>query len=530
MEQFLKFFKDVADRYKELSPDRKAIALVLAAAGLASVFVMFLWAQAPDHQLLFANLSSEDAAAVVDELKTRNIEYDLTNQGRSVWVPSRQVHETRLALASKGIPAGSEVGFELFEDIPLGMTEFVQKLNFQRALQGELTRTIKSLDAIDQARVHLVIPKADLFVREKPKGKASVMVKVKPGKILSENQVQGIVHLVSGSVESIQAQDVVVVDLKGNILSGAGGASQGAIITATNFEHKRKVEKELEDNIVKMLEEALGTGKVIARVSAKLNFEKEEKTEEIYDPDSQVVRSEQTTTESALDAVPAGGVPGSATLLPSGANAGAGAAKGLPATREKEKNTFNYEINKVVRHVTKPAGEIIHLSVGVLIDGVYSGDPPVYRKRPAEEMAKYFEIVKSVVGFDASRNDQIKVENVQFDKSLLREIEQQLAAEEKYRLAFEVAKYLLGAIFVILLFFMIIRPLIRWVTKSVEVVRKEPPALPPEKLEALETEEDLARLSSEAAEIRKAVTSFVEQDPQRAAGILRKWMRERTPV
>lgn len=530
MEKALTFSKNISDRYNELSPNRKAVSLILIAAGLASVFVMFLWAQAPDYQLLFANLPPEDAAAVVDELKARNIEYDLTNQGRNVWAPSNQIYETRLALASKGLPTGGEVGFELFEDTPLGMTEFVQKINHQRALQGELARTIKSLDVIDQARVHLVIPKEELFLREKPKGKASVMVKVKAGKVLSESQIQGIVHLVSGSVETIKAQDVVVVDLKGNILSGAGGASQGAVITATNFEHKRKVEKELENKIVKMLEEALGPGKIIARVSATMNFENEEKTEEIFDPDSQVVRSEQTATESSVAEIPAGGVPGAETLLPSGAKAGAGTSYGLPGTREKEKNTLNYEINKVVRHVTKPAGQITNLSVGVLIDGIYSGDPSVYKKRPPEEMAQYLAIAKSVVGFDASRNDQIKVENVQFDKTLTREIEQKLADEEKIYWVVYVGQGLLILISVILLFIIIIRPLMKWVTTSAEEVRKEPRALPPEEREALKTDEDLARLSSEAAEIRKAVTGYIETDPKLAAGILRKWMKERIPA
>ena len=174
---------------------------------------MSLWLKTPDYQLLYANLSTEDAGAIVDKLKSQKIPFELSNQGRTIRVASDQLHEVRLQLAGEGLPEGSDVGLEIFDDTPLGMTEFVQKLNFQRALQGELTRTIKTLDAVAQVRIHLVIPKDNLFRKDKPRGKASVVLKIKSGKTLSETQVQGIVHLVSASVGGIDAQDEVVVDV-----------------------------------------------------------------------------------------------------------------------------------------------------------------------------------------------------------------------------------------------------------------------------------------------------------------------------
>lgn len=518
MEKFLEFLKNLADRYNESSPGRRTATLTAAAAALAAIFVMSLWIQAPDYQLLFANLSPEDAGAIVDELKTRNIDYKLTHQGRGIQIPSRQVYETRLALASKGLPEGTEVGFELFEDNLLGMSDFVQNLNYQRALQGELSRTIKSLDAIDQARVHLVIPKKELFLREKPKGKASVTIKVKAGKTLSESQIQGIVHLISGSVESINSQDVVIVDLRGNILSGAGEGSQSALITTTNFAHKRKVEKELEENIVKMFEKALGAGKVIARVSARMDFNKEDSTEEIFDPDSQVARTEQSDTELEVNALSA-----DESVEFTG-------SPRLPSKREVEKSVLSYEINKIVRHTVKPAGQIISLSVGVLIDGTLSGDPPVYKPRRPEEMAKFTAIVKSIIGFDASRNDQIEVENVQFDKTFNRELERQLSQDKIYDLAFEVAKILLGIIFLVLLFTRIIRPLITWAATSMETAPRVGRALPADEREALEPGKKLTPSGFETSDIRKSVLSYIESDPKHAAGIIRKWMRDRTPV
>ena len=197
------FFVQMSERFRELSQGQKVAAMVLLTVTIGSIIAMSFWIRTPDLQLLYANLSEQDASAIVDNLKTQKIPYELSNQGRTIRVPADQVHEIRLQMASEGLPEGSDVGLEIFDKTALGMTDFIQKLNYQRALQGELGRTIKTLDAVDHARVHLVIPKETLFVRERSKGKASVTIKTKAGKSLSERQVQGIVHLVSSSVEGI---------------------------------------------------------------------------------------------------------------------------------------------------------------------------------------------------------------------------------------------------------------------------------------------------------------------------------------
>lgn len=528
MDKILDFFKNLGTRFQELSPVNKAVALGLAALILGSFLAISLWVQQPDYQLLYANLSEEDAAAIVDELKTQNIPYELSNQGRTIRVPSPQVHELRLKLAAQGLPAGKEVGLELFEDTPLGMTDFVQKLNYQRALQGELARTIGSLDAVELARVHLVIPKEDVFIKDKPRGKASVMLKLRPGRSLNENQVQGIVHLVSSSVEGVQAKDVVVIDLKGNILSGMQDGTESTLLSATNFKHKRQVELALEKDIVKMLEEALGPGKVIAQVAADINFDLVEKTEEIYDPDSQVVRSEQTMTEQVTGAVPPGGVPGVQALLPATSpQAAPGGGTGEPPKRSNEKTTFNYEINKVVRHVRQPMGAIKKLSVAVLVDGTLAGDPPTYQARTPEQMAKLLELVKSAVGYDENRGDTIRLENVQFDRSEEEARRRELEQETLFS-RIETGAIILGTVIIIVIFLLrILRPLVNWITTSVEMV-PEAAALPsPEELEVSEQEKQLQKVAQQNMEIRKAVAEFVENDPKYAAGILRKWLRDR---
>lgn len=528
MDNFQDFLRQLGERFNQLSQGKKVAALSLVALALASLVVMSLWLKSPDYQLLYANLSNEDAGAVVEKLKSQKVPYEITNNGRTIRVASDMIHEVRLQLASEGLPEGSDVGLEIFEDTPLGMTDFIQKLNFQRALQGELTRTINSLDAVSQARVHLVIPKDNLFRKEKPKGKASVTLKIKSGKSLSEGQIQGIVHLVSASVGSIQASDVVIVDLKGNLLSGDKESSREAMVSASNFKHKLRVEKELQAKIIKMLEEALGTGNIIAKVSTDLDFEQVERTEEIFDPDSQVVRSENQISESSTGATPPGGIPGVQGLVPNGED-GTGAA-GQAAQRNKSNALFNYEINKVVKRVSKPVGEITKLSVAVMIDGTFTGDPPEYKPRTQEEMDKYLEIVKSAVGFDQKRGDVIKVENIQFDRSQFDEEKEALAQAEQIEMAIEIGKLVVGLIFLILFFTRVIRPIITWMTTTVEVVPEAGQLGAAEMEEVDEEKRRLTETASEATHIREAVADFVANDPKYTAGVIRKWMREKSPT
>ena len=525
MDNFQDFLGQLGERFNQLSQGKKVAALSLVALALASLLVMSLWLKAPDYQLLYANLSQEDAGAIVEKLKNQKIPYEVSNGGRTIRVASDMIHETRLQLAGEGLPEGSDVGLEMFEDTPLGMTDFIQKINFQRALQGELTRTIKTLDAVAQVRVHLVIPKDNLFRKQKPKGKASITLKLKSGKSLSEGQIQGIVHLVSASVGSIEASNVVIVDVNGNLLSGGKEPSEGAMMSTSNFKHKLRVQKELQAKIIKMLEDALGSGKVIAKISADLDFEQVERTEEIFDPDSQVVRSENQISESSVGSIPPGGIPGVQALVPSGEDSGSGA--GQAAQRNKSNAVFNYEINKEVRRISKPVGEITKLSVAVMIDGTMAGDPAEYQPRTPEEMAKYLQMVQSAVGFDAERGDVVQVENIQFDHSQLDKEKAEIESAEQIDLALEVGKLVVGLIFLIMFFTRVIRPIITWMTTTVEVIPQT------DQLEAADNnsvDEETKRLTdmeNQADKIRKSVTEFVGQDPKYTAGVIRKWMREK---
>ena len=525
MDNFQDFLGQLGERFNQLSQGKKVAALSLVALALASLLVMSLWLKAPDYQLLYANLSQEDAGAIVEKLKNQKIPYEVSNGGRTIRVASDMIHETRLQLAGEGLPEGSDVGLEMFEDTPLGMTDFIQKINFQRALQGELTRTIKTLDAVAQVRVHLVIPKDNLFRKQKPKGKASITLKLKSGKSLSEGQIQGIVHLVSASVGSIEASNVVIVDVNGNLLSGGKEPSEGAMMSTSNFKHKLRVQKELQAKIIKMLEDALGSGKVIAKISTDLDFEQVERTEEIFDPDSQVVRSENQISESSVGSIPPGGIPGVQALVPSGEDSGSGA--GQAAQRNKSNAVFNYEINKEVRRISKPVGEITKLSVAVMIDGTMAGDPAEYQPRTPEEMAKYLQMVQSAVGFDAERGDVVQVENIQFDHSQLDKEKAEIESAEQIDLALEVGKLVVGLIFLIMFFTRVIRPIITWMTTTVEVIPQTEQLGVADNNSADEETKRLTEMENQADKIRKSVNEFVGQDPKYTAGVIRKWMREK---
>jgi len=350
--------------------------------------------------------------------------------------------------------------------------------------------------------------------------------------------VQGIVHLIASSVEGITADNVVVVDVKGNLLSGSQETNAGAARSSSNYQHKRRVEQELEKNILAMLEDALGQGMIIARVTAKLDFEKNDQTEEIYDPDSSVIRSQQTASESTVGATPTGGVIGVQAQLPAGENQGGTGTSGQPSKRDKNNQVTNYEINKITRVVSKPTGTISKLSVAVMINGVMAENDAgeeEYQARTQEEMDKYTQIVQSAVGYNQERGDQIKVENIQFDRSVELQRLKELEREKQIDLAFQVGKYILGLIFVILFYTRAIKPIINWMTTSPKKEEEVEEEVTTDGMtdEQRREEEELQRLEAglaSASEMRKSVTDFIEKDPKYTAGVVRKWLREKAPT
>ena len=289
---------DVFEQIKSWPLKRKLSLVFVFLLSIALMAGIMVWSQQVDYQVLYSTITQEDAGQVIAKLKEMKIPYKV--EGNVIYVPSARVYELRLELAAQGIPQGGGVGYEIFDKTQIGVTEFVQRLNYVRAIQGELTRTIRQLSEVDQARVHIAIPEKTIFTEKEERPTASVVLKLKAGRVLNQGQVGGIVHLVSSSVEGMQPGNVTVIDNMGNLLSKAG---EGEIIAdAKHLEYQKSVDKEYENRLQSMLEGIIGRGKAIVRVATKIDFSQVEKTEEKFDPDTIAVRSEQRSQEKSTGA------------------------------------------------------------------------------------------------------------------------------------------------------------------------------------------------------------------------------------
>ncbi len=455
----------------KFSINQRMIILIALAGSVAGLIALALWTQQPDMQVLFTNLNPEDASGIVDKLKETKVPYETTGGGATVLVPSAQVHELRLQLATQGLPHGGGVGFEIFDRSSIGMSDFVQKLNYRRALQGELARTIAQMPEIERARVHLATPERRLFSNDENRARASVVVSLRNGQALAKTQVNGIVHLVSSSVEGLQVKDVTVVDGHGRLLSSAAGGDDAAGLTGSQLEYQRTVEKDIETRIQTMLERIVGVNKAVVRVSSILDFRKVETTEEKYDPNSQVVRSEQRGQEKAngVNGV-SGGVPGVQSNVPDGASQEP--AQTSSSANQTKNETVNYEISRTVSRVVESTGSIKQLSVAVLVDGMYEGGKATegekssssaakkYVARSEDDMKRIEEIVKKAMGYSAERKDQVQVTNVPFDIATEEPPAQGVeAAAEPANSFTPYIRYAVGGGLFLLILFLVVRPL-----------------------------------------------------------------------
>jgi flagellar M-ring protein FliF len=516
--------------FQALPVTRQVLLLVVLSGTVAAIVAGFLWSQQPEMQVLFSNLAQDDAGAIVAKLKEQKIPYLLEGNGGMVLVPTDRVHELRLQLAGQGLPQGGGVGFEIFDRTTVGMTDFVQKLNYRRALQGELARTVSQLSEVERARVHLVVPERSLFADQRERPRASVILSLRRGKTLSAGQVQGISHLVASSVEGLQPHDVTVVDAHGQILSGPVGDGV-AQQTGGQLDSKRALEKDIEGRVQSMLERVVGAGKAVVRVSSLLDMRQVERTEEAYDPNAQVVRSENRQQEKSSSTNSGdGGVAGTAANLPKEADAGAVGSSANTSARTTA--TVNYEINKTVSRIVEPVGTIKKLSVAVLVDGTYEvtaeKDGKTQRKylpRNEQEMKKLEELVKKSVGYSEERGDQVEVLNVAFDTGAVETGEPGAAPAESVLANPMVGQYVRYGVFGILaalVFLVVIRPMIRILTT---------PAPQPEQQLALPGGLPATVGQLEAAlappKAQSAVLEMARSNPQSTAVVVKKWLKEK---
>lgn len=399
--------------WNQLAPWQRfaGIATVISAFGLLAV--LGLWMREPSYALLYRNLSERDAAAVVNELENQRIPYRLVGDGTAIKVESSQVASARLKLAAQNLPQGGTAGFELFDGSALdnfGMTEFMQRVNYQRALEGELGRTITAIDGVEVARIHIAIPEESLFVEEQKQPKASVILKTTPGVHLKSGQIQAIRFLVANSVEGLEVGNISVADVDGTLYDPpkTDGELSAMAVTSNQLEVKRRFETETQNGLQAMLDQTLGPKKAVVRVNAEMNWDREETVKELYAPAGEVgsvVRSTNQTEESWVGAgESAAGVPGVDPNAPVDVPSYQ-TGNGTGGEYTSRSTQTNYEVSKEVLNIVRQPGTVERLSVAVLMD----------ENLPAEQADTVQKLVEAAVGFDAERGDQIQVQQVPFN-------------------------------------------------------------------------------------------------------------------
>ncbi len=521
---------DLMENLRKLGLGAGSIIMGVAAMGVALVIIFVLWTQDAEYQVLYSNLSSEDSGSVIERLKEKRIPYKVENTAISV--PSERVYETRMELAGEGLPQGGGIGFEIFDKTGFGITDFVQKVNYKRALQGELARTIGQLKEVESARVHLAIPEKGVFLDEQKRARASIVIKLKPGKTLAEGQVLAITHLVANSFENLKPEDVAVVDTGGRMWTRSSGDNGAASLTASQLDYKRALEKDMEARVQSMLEKTVGANKVVARVSLDIEARQIERTEETFDPESQVIRSEQRNKENSVGNAVAVGVPGVLSNTPDSGTATVAASQ--PQTQRQDE-LINYEINKVTSHVVEPQTLIKRLTVAVLVDGTYTAQKDAegkelkqYAARNDEDIAKFTDMVKGAVGFDEQRGDVITVASTPFEDAY---VDPALLEPEKVSIVNSIVsisilptviKYGSIVFVAFLTFIFVLKPAMNKFTtekETLEMIQRTLPQGFPQP--------ELALGPGIEKETVERLKKLVKTNPQQAAMVLRGWIKEK---
>ena len=531
----------------------------LAALGLVAAvsiaFFAFLTTRiaTPNFSLLYSNLDLRDSGDIAQKLDTMGVPYQIRNQGAAIMVPQDQVARVRMLMAADNLPHGGSVGYEIFDKADsFGTSSFVENIDQVRALEGELARTISSLNLIQSARVHLVLPRRELFSRDRQIPSASIVLKLRSAERLSPQNVAAIQHLVAAAVPDLKPDRVSVIDTDGNLLARGDGNDDGALTTTSAEAMRVNYENRLSRKLDEMIERTVGPGKARVDVHVDMNFDRVTTNSEIYDPNGQVVRSTQTTTEandstegSAQPVSVSNNLPNAQTSPPPG---NAGRTRG-----SRNEETTNYEISKTVRNQVSEAGEVKRISVAVVVDGSYSTAKDGARKyepRSPEEMKQLTALVRSAIGYDAKRGDTVDVVNLRFAPVQ----EPPASAASPTIMGFErsdlmrMGETLVLALVAVLVILLVIRPLINRVLDGAALAANAPrlpgatapPALPPPSGggTALATAAPRAMAVNDqgdsidmgqvegrvAASSLRKVTEIVEKHPEEAVSIVRSWM------
>ena len=511
---------------------QRALIGALATLAIAMFVGLVVWISRPDFGTLYSNLTPEDADRIVKSLQTQKIPHRLEqdNRGVIVLVPQDKVQGQRIKIAGEKLVTGQGVGFEIFDQVKMGQPEFVQKIAYRRALEGELARTISEFPAVDSARVHLVVPNRSLFIEEQQKPSASVLVKLVNGKSMDSRDVQAIVNMVTMAVEGLDKSRISIADNNGKVLYQPDEESSLNGLTRTQFDHKMLTQQNIERRIEELLTPVVGAGRVIARVNAELDFSQKTVRKEFFDPDKTVVRSELRSEETTQGrATLEGGVPD-----PNFRGDGpSGTMSNQQATRENR--TTNFEINKEEHSIVSTVGVIDRLTVAVIVDGNYEKGPDgvmAFKPRTDEEIKRIRQLVSNAVGLNSTRGDTIEVSNIAFGTADLESAPSSTASiVADYAMRF--GKPLLNALLVFLFLVMVVRPVV------MALIRPKVEGKMLEGLEGLpQMEERLALVEDDdeavaatamlekIEDIKAHALQLSEQNLEQAIGIIRSWLKD----
>ncbi|HEU4402298.1 MAG TPA: flagellar basal-body MS-ring/collar protein FliF [Candidatus Polarisedimenticolia bacterium] len=518
-------FDSLKNAAERLSTGQKIRLLLAAAATMGVVYGISEYATRVRYAVLFTGMAREDAAPILTALKEKRVPYRLGEAGATIEVPVERVDEMRMELAGEGLPRGGGIGFEIFDKPSFGLSDFVQNVNYRRALERELGRTIQSIDAVESARVHLALPHESVFAGERKDPSASVVLRLKGNRVPSAGNVRAITHLVASGVEGLDPSRVSVVDSNGRMLSE--GSPDGDDVSEASGEAERTLEGHLESTLVSILEPLVGVGKARARARVELNMTRVQRVQETYDPDGAVVRSEQKS-KSKSAAGGAGGVPGTTSNLPGQSPVSAAGAAG---GEDSQSSTTNFEINKTVATITEPVGGLKRQSVAVVVDNAAGAPGPDGKPekgtapRSEEEMRKITELVRAAAGIDEARGDILIVQNIPFGESAPPVAPE---PEDRWLLWIQIARYAALPIAVLLLVLLVIRPGIA-ALRGLQGAGAGGAAGGPPTVGEMQAKlaRGMAAGDGATAGLRRKLIEAAGQEPQAAAIVLRGWLGDR---
>ncbi|SMC19224.1 flagellar M-ring protein FliF [Desulfacinum hydrothermale DSM 13146] len=527
MDKLRIFLSKLKTSFSDLPGPQKMLAVGSVLLLVGSLAYLAFTFNRVEYAPLYSDLSETDLASVVNVLKEKKIPYKLTG-AHAVAVARDRLYETRLELAAEGLPRGSGVGFEIFDQQRLGSTEFVQRVNYQRALQGELARTINQMTEIQESRVHLVLPEESLFAEDQKKPRAAVLVKLRPGARLGQRQLQAIANLVSSAVEGLDTENVTIMSTDGKVYYKKDRNESPLEMSAYQLEVKKRMEEDLRHKVQNMLARVVGADKVVTQVSVDLDFSRVQIAEETYDPDSAAVRSQQKTLETSQGkAITARGNPDApinleSRLLEKQPN-------GQSKTFNRQKETVNYELSRVTRQMVRSPGSVRKISVAVVVDGPYRTETSangkterVFVGRSPQELKTLEDLVKKAVGFDDGRGDQVTITNVAFaaDPSMGQEAP---APENKYlAMLRRHQKILFNLLLLLLVFLFVVRPFMK---RFQQIGQSEPSAEAPHPALPEGEEEELLEGPKEVR-LKEQAVQLVLTNPSQASQVIRAWIKE----